>query len=239
MQDILLMMALSCCGLAAAGCAPALPAVEASPPVPGLGIGGKRVDASFQAAETACRAEEKRLRAEAESGASTRRVAETLLALGAGSLAVGAAIYAGLDPTPKGYVIVPLTVGAAAGTVPLGVLIATEQSDAAVDERQERIRDRRLAVREAYHRLAEATADRERAEAALAETDRRFAEQRQSEARGPIEDADRAGIVGIDAGRGTMLDARRAELTYARQREQDAERSLSDALLRLGEVCGR
>lgn len=299
----LLIMTLSCLGLAASGCAPALPRADEALELPGLGPPGKRLEASYRATETSCRVEERRLSEASSNRASALRLAETVLALGAGGLAVGAAIYAGLDTSPKGYVVVPLAVGAAAGTVPLGVLLASGEGVPEVREREQRIRDRRLSVRDAYHRQAEATADRERAETGLGELERRLSEERLGDAARQIEassslvgqastaiasareaaaaagldrarpeakggaagkggagggprasvldqldearahldrvrGAERAALMTVEAGRAAVLDAQRAEVAYAKQRERDAERALGDALQRLGEVCG-
>lgn len=227
MRTTLLALALSCSGFVAAGCAPALrEAPQGALDLPGAAQGGGPLDASFRATETSCRAEEARLADAARSRASTRQVAEVILALSAGAFATGAAIYAGLDPTPKGYVVVPLSVGAAGAAVPLGVLLTTDHGSPAVAERESRIRDRRLAVRDAYQRLSEARRDRERAEASLAEIERRVSEHR-------------TGDQQVDAGRAAIVGERRAEVNYEKQRERDAETALAEALLRLGEVCGR
>jgi hypothetical protein len=188
----LLLALLACSGFASSACAPALPRPDAATEaleLPGLGPSGKRLDASYRATETSCRAEERRLSETASDRASTRRIAEALLALGAGGLAVASAVYAAVDPNPKGYVVVPLSAGAAVGTVPLGVLLLADGDAPEVREREERIRDRRIAVRDAYHRLADATGDRERAETTLDELTRRLSEQRIGEAERQIDAA--------------------------------------------------
>ncbi|AKT37286.1 hypothetical protein [Chondromyces crocatus] len=184
------------------------------------------MNASFRATEATCRAEEVRLHEVAKSRATKRQVAEVALALTAGALATGTAIYAGLDPSPKGTVLVPLSVGAAGAAVPLGVLLATDHGSSAIHEREQRIRDRRLAVRDAYQQLAEARRDRERAVTAVDELTQRSAENKSED---PKAQAMVTALVG----------ERRAEAAYQQQRERDAESALGDALVLLGEVCGR
>src|SRR5262245_53376865 len=107
MRSTLALISLCSAGFLVA-CAPTISRTDPAE-LPRRGALENRWETSLKASETSCQIEERRLQQGASDATKARKIAETLLAFTAGSFAVGAAIYAGLDPSPKGYVVVPLS----------------------------------------------------------------------------------------------------------------------------------